>query len=214
MRNHPRAGGTDPVVTFREPWTHDPLIAALEELRTVDRLLAGVEVVARSSTPNFGPFAALTRLEFSTPLPTCAAVEATQDEHDARIAEALRHLQRAVELTGGHLWSAGVAADGTAWALNSSVGLRRAARDYFEALVADDRERLGEVAPLTALEPVRPPWYVSVGSVVLMMTLVAVAAVAWMLALGVPPLGFALIPLVAALLWIRDRSRRRLGASR
>ncbi|MFO0633176.1 MAG: hypothetical protein U0168_10025 [Nannocystaceae bacterium] len=94
------------------------------------------------------------------------------------------------------------------------MGLRQAARECFTRLVEHDRARLGEVAPLMPLEPQRrPQWHASTGFAVVLLALIALGIGALLLAVGVPPLAFALVPLVGAWLWVRDR-RRRLGPAR
>lgn len=199
------------MVDLRQPWADDPIVDALEELRVVDRLLADVEVVARTSELDVGALAAASRLAFPTPWPSNADVEARQDEHDALMAEAMRHLQGAIERTGGHLWNGGVQANGTAWALNSSVGLRGAARDYFEALVAHDPARLSSVTPLAPLERAGRRW-TTLTWIGAFLGLV-VALVATVVVFEVPPLALALIPPVAALQWIQRRRARRARAT-
>lgn len=202
----------DVLVGFRQPWALDRVVEALEELRVVDRLLTDVHATARTYTPAYGALAAGSRLSLPTPLPGYGDLADAQDRDDVIMAEAMQHLLRAVELTGGLLWNGGISEQGTPWLLHTSVGLRHAAREYFERLLAHDRVRLARVPPLTPLEPGREGWKPSTAFAVVLLVPFVATAVTLLISHGVPPLAFALAGLL--LIWsrVRRRQRRELAA--
>jgi hypothetical protein len=193
-------------VPFRAQPSPDPVVQALEELRAVDWLLDGPSFAARTSVPDstgvLGRLAVLSP-GFS-PLPSAGDREDEQDRDDLRITEALGHLERAIALTGGALWNGGISRSGAPWLLHTSVGMRHAARDYFERLVANDPGRFREVPPLAPLEVrVTSDWPARVVAFVAMLMFGG-----YMLLNGLPPLSLALLPLVAALLWLRTKNSK------
>jgi hypothetical protein len=82
--------------------------------------------------------------------------------------------------------------------------MRHAAREYFERLVANDPGRFREVPPLAPLEVrVTSDWPARVVAFVAMLMFGG-----YMLLNGLPPLSLALLPLVAALLWLRTKNSK------
>ena len=196
---------------FRAQASHDPFALALEELRAVDRLLEGQSFAARTSAPDshglVGRLASLSTSAF-TPLAGVADLEAEQDHNDLCITTALGHLHRAIEITGGAYWNGAMSDAGVPWLLHTAVGLRLAAREYFERLTASDPSRFSDFPPLAPLEiQVRSAWPARGLALVAMLALAGA-----MLLAGLPPLALALLPLVVTLLWLRTRSSARAGA--
>ncbi|MBK8235124.1 MAG: hypothetical protein IPK74_06195 [Deltaproteobacteria bacterium] len=120
---------------------------ALEELRSADLILLGVGT-GSAGVPLSGMIGRWSLLDWFTGDSVSNEIAAAQTHVDGAVLEAQAHLRRALSLVNGEGWTNGVANDGNQLLLHTAVGLRRATREFFDRILANDPQLQAQIAPL------------------------------------------------------------------